>query len=292
MGISINNLNNNTKYNTASSLLNSLPQAASGEMENLTNTVLGNNSAISLTDYAAIKNGSYKTMLKAYVAKMESDDSDSEEGSNYSKKVAEESTPSYYRDATTKVASDSTASETTVSKLTTSAQSLAEDAEVLTKTGSGSVFSSLTGNDSSYSNSDYNMKEIASAVKSFADSYNSVLSQSSSSSNSKVTSAVSEMNQNAGNYEKLLNQAGITVADDGKLSVDESKVRSTNISTLKNLFNNSGSFASQTESYASQVKYYSASADANSSSSASGYSADGTYSNTTGLVNSLYNTYL
>ena len=107
MGIPISNLNSSIKYNTATSLFNSLPEARSGAMENLTNTVLGNNSAISLTDYAALKNGSYKTMMKAYVNKaMEGEDEASSDGTVTKKKAAAESTPNYNRDATTALSTE------------------------------------------------------------------------------------------------------------------------------------------------------------------------------------------
>ena len=107
MGIPISNLNSGVQYNTATSLLNSLPQAKEGKMEALTNTVMGNNSAISLADYAALKNGSYKTMVKAYVNKaMEEDEGTSSDGTVTKKKASVQSTPDYQRNATTALSTE------------------------------------------------------------------------------------------------------------------------------------------------------------------------------------------
>ncbi len=273
MGISINNLS--SAYNT-STLFNSLPEAKSGAMENLTNTLLGNTSAISLTDYASIKNGSYKSLLKAYYA-----------GDNTAKAQEKASREAIRSDYSSTV-EDTTAEDTPA--LTQSAKSLNSAAETLMSTDSDSPFRQKTGYGADEGDMiNYDQDKLVSAVKDFADSYNSVLSNASGSNNDKITQSVSDLTAAAKNNSDALARVGIQVGSDGQLSVDENKLKTADVSRLKSLFNEAGSFGAQAGSYASQIGYYSGQED---SGVKSGYSANGAYASASSLADSLYSSYI
>ncbi|MDD3369378.1 MAG: hypothetical protein PHP50_10940 [Lachnospiraceae bacterium] len=233
MGISIHNLNGNN--NTVSSLLSSLPSAgSSGAMENLTNSVLGTStsSGVNLTDYAAIKNGSYYKLLKAYYAKDTTTDKTEDNSSSNSDSNSENSA------------------------LRTSSTSLKASADALLTTGNNLLFQSRSGNDLSTNSKDYDMSSIAEAVTDFASDYNNLLTSAKDSDNTKVQKTISTLKNTADVYSKVLSSVGITVGDDGSLSVDQKKLKTANVGTLKTLFNNSVSFASQIESAASSINAY------------------------------------
>ncbi len=271
MGVSINVSSN---YNSTSTLLNSLPQGKSGgAMENLTNTLLGNNSAISLTDYSAIKNGSYKKLLKAYYA----DSSAKEE-----EKSAREAIRS--KSASLPAATEDSGQ----SKMTASARGLLGAAEALSASGDASLFKMKDAEGSASDMANYDADKLVSGVKAFAKSYNAALTQSASSTDTKLRKSMSDLQSTTKANADALSRVGISVGKDGALSVDENKLKSADVTKLKSLFNGSGSYGAQTAVYASQVNYYSTLNDANAGS----YDASGSRTNAGSLLNSMYSAYL
>ena len=272
MGIPIRVSSN---YNSTSTLLNSLPQGKSGgAMENLTNTLLGNNSAISLTDYASIKNGSYKKLLKAYYADSSAKDAEAD---------AREAIKS--KDASALYSTE----DQSASKMTTSARSLLSASEALSASGDASLFKQKNEEGSASDMSSYDADKLVGGIKDFAKSYNSVLSASATSTDTKLRKSVSDMQSLTKANADGLSRAGISIGKDGQLSVDEDKLKSADVTKLKSLFNGAGSYGAQTAAYASQVNYYST---LNDSGSGSSYDANGSYSNAGGLLNSMYSAYL
>lgn len=272
MGIPISNLNSG--YNQ-SALFNSLPQARSGAMENLTNTMLGNSSALSLTDYASIKNGSYKSLLKAYY-------------SDTSAKDAEKASRAAIQSDNAKSQGVSENKEKT-SALTAASGELEKAAAALTETGRDSLFKKKSAYGSDGDMINYDSEKLISGVKDFVKSYNSVLSSGAKSADERITNSLAGLKAAAGTNAERLAKAGIAVGTDGKLSIDEKKLKNADVSDLKEIFNDKGSFGAQARSYADQVNYYSTRNDENAKS---GYNAAGGYGSAQSLVNRMYDSYL
>jgi hypothetical protein len=192
-----------------------------------------------LSDYASIKNGSYTKMMKAYYATT-SDDS------------------------TSSSSTSSTSSET--DKTSASAASSAyKAAEKLT----------------TFDFSEDNVDDAYTAVSDFITNYNSMMKNASSSSNTSVQKQAQYLYDTMYSNYKLFANVGITLNSDRTLSINEdtfkSSFESSEIGTLKTLFNGTGSFADQVSSRASQIYRY---ASDGQSITAKSYTSSGTYSTT------------
>lgn len=212
MGISLNGLNSGMA-DTYSTLLGGL----SGSDD------AGGVSSL-LSDYAAIKNGSYGKMLKSYYAKLE-------------KQQAEES------------------GETDSSKAGKVKDSAsASSAAALYK--SASTLSSLNYDD----RSEENIDKITDSVSAFIKDYNSLMKNAAKSENTTVQKqAESLYNSYYSNY-KLFSKIGITMNSDRTLSLDEDTLKKAladtehgNGATVKTLFGGIGSFADKAVDKASQI---------------------------------------
>lgn len=186
---------------------------------------------LSLGDYAAIRNGSYGKLMKAY----------------YKNKDAEKS-QSQTTDKDTK--QNLTLTKSYADSLKKSAAALMDPD--LWEKKSVTVKDEETGE--SKVTKDYDRDAITKAVKSFVDSYNSVLSKvSDSDNNSILRNGVSMVNTTDRTASKLLAKVGITIGEDNKLVVDEEKLKSAKISDLTTLFTGSGSYADQISTKASAI---------------------------------------
>ena len=212
MGISLNGLNSGMA-DTYSTLLGGL----SGSDD------AGGVSSL-LSDYAAIKNGSYGKMLKSYYAKLEKQQAE-ESGETDSNKAG---------------------------KIKDSAS--ASSAAALYK--SASALSSLNYDD----RSEENIDKITDSVSAFINDYNSLMKNAAKSENTTVQKqAESLYNSYYSNY-KLFSKIGITMNSDRTLSLDEDTLKKAladtehgNGATVKTLFGGIGSFADKAASRASQI---------------------------------------
>ena len=288
MGLSVN-VSNSIKYNTTSTLLNALPSASrGGSMENLTNTILGNTSAISLTDYASIKNGSYGKLLKAYYSN-DTHAQDVSEKQSAAKSKSSTSATGTASGTSSYTATSAAAKEKTskLSEIQTAGKELKETTDAMLSTGSSAVFKSATGNDYSTSLKDYDSKKITDAVNSLVKNYNTMVSDASGTGSAKISRAVSSMTDAAGKYASQLKKVGITVGSDNKLTVDADKLKSANVNDLKALFHTTGSFVSEVRNAASLTEYYAGQETGTKAS----YSSTGAYNATSGLLNSMFSSY-
>lgn len=177
-----------------------------------------------LSDYAAIKNGSYGKMMKSYYAKLEKQEAEESGETNKSKSG--------------KVKDASSAS---------AAASLYRSASTLT---------SLNYDD----RSEENIGKITDAVSSFIKDYNSLMKSADKSENTTVQKqAESLYNSYYTNY-KLFAKVGITMNSDKTLSFDEDSMKKAledtehgNGATVKTLFSGIGSFADKAVNKASQI---------------------------------------
>ncbi len=205
-----------------------------------------------LSDYNLIRSGSYYKLMKAYYS-----DEDS--------------------DASSLVKSTTNNLKQTIS----SAASLNSSLEALE---SSSLYEgkSVTNEDGSTSTS-YDYDSIYSALSDFVDSYNDLIDSSEDSDSSGVLSAVSSMTTYSKVNQKLLASVGISIKSDNTLKLDEDKVKSADISSLKSLFGTKGGYGYQVSAMSSMAKTYA------SNSLSTTYNSNGSYNY---LTNSSYNSYI
>jgi hypothetical protein len=224
------------------------------------------NFGIDLSNYGLIKSGSYYKMMRAYYS------TDSEGNS-----IASTST------------STSTSKDTakTLTNIKSSASSLKDTAKALYTTGTDSVFNKKTVKDADgNSTTDYDTDAIYKAVNSFVSDYNSLVTAAGKSNTSSIANTTAAMVNTTSNNAGMLSKIGISVnSKDYTLSIDEDAFKKADMSTVKSLFNGSGSYAYSVAVKASMVNSY---ADIESSKSNT-YSGSGnfTYNYSTGQ---LYNT--
>ena len=212
----------------------------------------GNSSSISLADYAAIRNGSYKKALKAYYA--------SDNGKEALQKAG------YKSSATTISGKDSNES---LARMQTSAKELSESTSKLLQGGKKSVFATGTTKDSNgkeYDAYDYDVDKIYDAVKDFVKDYNSTIDNVVSTNTNSIAQPAAAMINLTDSHKALLDNIGISIDKDYKLSIDEEAFKKANMGDVKSLFNTQGGYGYQVAAKASSINYNAQSEMAKSSS--------------------------
>ena len=223
--------NNNTDY---SYLFNNMQPASTG-------------GTFSLGDYAAIKNGSYKKLLKAY----------------YAKQDAEKSTIS------SDAMKNSSLVKSSADALKKSANAL--NNEALWEKKQITKKDEKTGEETTVE--DYDWDAITKAVKSFVDDYNSLVKLAGNSDSKDVLRNAVWMTGMTESNDNLLSKAGITVGKGNQMELNEDILKKADISTLKTLFTGHNSLADKIATKANSIS--------NAAARTSGtYRNNGTYSNT------------
>lgn len=208
------------------------------------------NFGIDLGDYAMVKNGTYKKLMKAYYSQVEAEKSSS--------------------------SADSSAKLTSVQSganaLSKSMQALMSDSLWEKKTTT--TKDETTGDETT--TTDYDWEAITKAVNSFVSDYNDMIDELADSYTKSVLKNAIYMVKQVSANENLLSKAGITVGSGNKLSLDEDVLKSADIATLKSLFSGSGSFAGQLSQRAAKISSSAASAGGK----ATVYTSSGTMSET------------
>ena len=211
-------------------------------------SISGIDGAINLADYASIKNGSYKKLMKAYY-----------------KQEEEEKASAAGGDSKTKL----TSIKATADELKSSAEALQKEdlwqKKTFTKTDE------QTGEETTYE--DYDWEAITNAVKKFTDAYNSMVEGAGNSDTKNVLMNTSWMTKMTASNAKLLAKAGIEIGKDNKLSVDEEALKK-NLSTTKFVFKGYNSFADKVATKAGGISDSAARAAADM---ASAYDKHGAY---------------
>ena len=179
----------------------------------------GSGGGVNLSDYAMIKNGSYKKLVKAYYANQKAESSS--KGKDSAQKL-------------TMLSSNASAMAKSVSNLMK--DSLWEKKTIKVKNPE-------TGEESE--KEDYDWDEITKSVKSFIENYNKTIEVSGGSNTKEVLRNAVWMTDTTKATEKLLSKIGISIGSGNKLEVDENKLRTADISTLKTLFTGHNSYASK-----------------------------------------------
>ena len=197
--------------------------------------------SINLSDYNSIKTGTYGKLLKAYYKKEDVEDTTSK------------------KPAVNKV-EESSVKE--LKEVQTEANGLRDSATALMQKGSKSVFK------------DEDMKKVYSAVSDFVSDYNSVVEKGKETDSKALIRGAEGLVNLAKDYEKELNEMGITIDKNNKLTMDKDTFMKTDISKVKDLFNGQNSF-----SYLASVRAVSMANTAYSESNkANLYTGNGNYS--------------
>ena len=185
------------------------------------------------SDYASIRNGSYKRLMKSYYAhygskaQSKSGKSSSGSGKNILDQILEEKR------------------NPTVSKSVTSA-----NADL--NAGVSSLKSAINKlqNEDTYSDKDgANVGEnVRTALKSYVESYNKTVKASKQSNNSSMTKHIADMMKDTSANADKLKEIGIHINGDGSLTLDETKAKTAKSYLTKDLFS-----SEDTRSYGSKV---------------------------------------
>ena len=233
----INNYNDYaSKYNTNvdySYLFNSAQPVATG-------------STFNLSDYAAIKNGSYGKLLKAYYAKQDAEKASSG-GDSVQKSAMMKSSADDLRKSADALSDDEHWEKKKIKKRD---EKTGKEIEV----------------------EDYDWEKITKSLKSFVEDYNSVIEHAGDSNSNAVLrnavwlTGITESNEN------ILAKIGITVGKGNKMELNEETLKKADISTLKTLFTGHNSFADKVSMKANSISNAAA-------GSIGTYKSNGTYSN-------------
>ncbi len=205
-------------------------------------------------DYASIKNGSYGKLLKAYYG-----------GNETAKKLVGNNATTTAADKinTTKTRDTAAALRDAASTLTNNDKktSLFEKKEI--KAEDGTV------------TEDYDRDAIYKAVATFADKYNEFIDAAGDSESNATLRTASNMVNYVKANKKLLDDVGITIGSDNKLTINAEKFNAADMNKVKTLFNESSSVAGSVERSATQAYNQSVSALARKDSL---YTQNGKYS--------------
>lgn len=127
----------------------------------------------------------------------------------------------------------------------------------------------------------FNRDGVKTELGKFIEFYNKTIEAAKKSGVSGVSSNLTTLLQKTAQYTKSLAEVGITVGSEGKLSLNKSVFDNAEDDKIKT---NLTSYASAIETNARLVNYYSTTQN----NSTSGYSATGSYTNTSDIVSQLY----
>ena len=217
-----------------------------------------------LSDYGLIRSGAYKKLMNAYYGRdnVSSDSSDS--------------------------ASDTEKTENLEKINLKSIQSEAGNLKQATsKLRSGKVFEPVENKETGVKEIDKDA--IKKQVKAFVDSYNKTIEAAGNADTKSVLRKtiwmINDVKANAG----LLEDVGINIGTDNKLTLDESKLDEAKMSTMKTVFSGSGSVADKVMQKASELDRLSGAAMNTASKSRVSYTPAGDY--TSFSTSSIYNSF-
>lgn len=203
-------------------------------------------SAFNLSDYAAIKNGSYGKLLKAYYAKQDAEKASSG-GDTVQKSTLMKSGADVLKKSADALNNDELWEKKKIKKKD---EKTGEEIEV----------------------EDYDWEAITKAVKSFVEDYNDVVEQAGDSNSKDVLRNAVWMTGITESNENMLSKIGITVGKGNKLELDEEALKKADISSFKTLFTGHNSFADKVSMKANSIS--------NAAARTSGtYKSNGTYNN-------------
>ncbi len=218
--------------------------------------------SFNFADYAALKNGSYGKLVKSYYQGTTKDIEAQKAASSSAKTNST---------TTAKKESASDTDKTGLTQMRKDADELKASAEAL---GKEDLWKKTAGKEDTAA--------IVSAVKDFANDYNKVIDQAGKVNSKEIAQDTKFMTGMTDTFSKVLGKIGITVGDDGKMSVDEEALKKADSSMVKSLFAGNATYGSQIADKASAIAK---DADMNSSI----YGSDAT---ATSAVSSIFNQFI
>ena len=191
--------------------------------------------SVDISEYASIKSGSYKKLLKSYYAEQKDTPSTSKPTTSTKKNVVDKILDEKKK-VTPKV------DKSGAIQVKREADSLIAAADAL---NSEELWEQT--------NCKYDMDKIANAVKTFANEYNDTLTETAKMTSKDVSQDVKYMNSMTGTMSKSLEKIGITVGIDGKLTVNEDTLKNADVSKIKSLFAGKVSYGSQIADKAASI---------------------------------------
>ena len=223
---------------------------------------------IDFTTYNSIKNGSYSKLMRKYYSNQASESTDGATANKNTGKVQN---------------IDIQKNNATVNR--DNAASLVDSASELKKY---SLWSKVDKTDKNGNTAkEYDTDKIAKAVSSFVKDYNSLVSSTADSSSRYVLNSASNMVNYTRANADLLKKIGISVSSDNKLTVDEDKLKASDMAVVKSVFKDSGSFGQTISAKASTI-YGNAVSQLSELSTKNSYTSNGLYSYSSGYT---YNQY-
>lgn len=203
------------------------------------------NFGIDLGEYAAIQNGSYYKLAKQ----------------NYAKQATEEKSEK---------AIDSKLS---LSSMKSSGDALKAAADKLSDRNLWAKKTIKSKDETTgeiVEKEDYDRAAINSAIKEYVKAYNDMIESAGSAETKSVLRTATTMIGDTAAVSKLLDQVGIKIGSDNKLSIDEDKLKEASMGTLKTLFEGYGSYADKISGRASSISR-------NAKEATDNYTGEGTY---------------
>ena len=223
----------------------------------------------SLGDYAALKNGSYGKLVKAYYAQQSSD----AKTEDSRKKIGQVELPvsvTQEQMNNTAIKNDANALKAAFGELTTK--------------GSKSIFNKINVKDeeTGLTGQEYDTDRIYKAVSQFVNTYNDLIKDSSKSTNSSISEKRESLTEYMNAYEKELKDMGIQIESDKTLTMDEKKFKESDMQTVKDVWNGTSALGAkmyQTSVELEHIAKSAVSADSLYTSNASYVSAAGSLFN-------------
>ena len=244
---------------------------SSNSISNLFNSgSTGNNSysglSSMLSDYSAIRNGSYGKLMKSYYNETSNSNSSSRAKSSESvtdKIIREKMHPT--------VSSEASKANAALSQGVTnmkSSVSTLQNASTYEDTTSGTARSKVTN-----------------ALKDYVTNYNSAVAASKDSTTKGLTSNMASIMKSTDANKEALAALGITANSDGTLSLDEKKLQSADLSAVQDLFSkdNLTSYGSTVGSRLQYASYYTSNTTTSAASSDTNSTKQETISSALGL---------
>lgn len=204
-----------------------------------------------LSDYGLIRSGAYKKLMNAYYGNKSSSsnavDSETEQAEKKEK--------------------------LTLRSIKSGAEELYSSAQALKKT---KLFEGTLNKETG--ETEYNREEIKKLVSSFVEDYNATIEAVGDADTTSVLRKTVFMIGDVKANDGLLEDVGISIGEDNKLKLDETKLSEANMSTLKSIFTGAHSVADKVMSKASEIGRLSGAA-INRINGAVSYTSAGDYKN-------------
>lgn len=212
------------------------------------NVTAKNTSTINLSEYAMIRNGAYRKLVKAYYARGKEDQQEV----------------------------NKTDSKPKLSFMAGNAGDLSKSAQVLMQNSlweKKNITEKDTNGGEYKAKYDYDWEKITNAVEAFVNDYNETVNEAGKSSNKDVLSNTLRMVKDTASSAKMLGRIGISINSNNKLELDKDALKQSDISTLKMLFTGHNSYAKKVASRGNAIAIAAANAGGI-------YTSNGGYSST------------